>query len=642
MLSGKQFWQKITFALGISLLTINIIGLLTPLRNDDIYNQKTGFQEDITLSEKEALTIINQPEEKTEDYIIKANDVVNKSLLHYWEDDKAKKYNIILPLSENWILYFLTHLFFRESALKYKFCNHKKTIQRGVGVCSQASIALADILNRKKIKTNIISWPEHTVTEVEVKPGEWWIADPDYGIIIRHSISEIEKNPSLIIPYYSAKYPANICRKLEEIFAKPERKIFTHDGPGYSNCNGIRKTVESWSYIFKWIIPLIMIGAFTPSLFKKKKYPPKLATKKKTLFIIINAMGAGGAERVVANILPGLTKKYSVHLLLLQDTLFYNLPKNVSVHFLSHSKSKVLMVFRFCAYLIKTKRLTKKYHPTKTISFLEIANFVNILTNKNAIISFRTSLSFFKKRLFGKIYIIMIKLLYPRAKKIIVNSRENKLLLVQNLQIPAEKITVIYNPLNQQEAKIQTKKVPKLPFQKKKHHQIFITIGRFDKLKNISTIINSFKGLSKKNILLIIGDGPEKESLKKLIFKNKLTKQVFLLGKKKNIYQYLNLANYFIFASRAEGFPNVLIEAMFSNLPIITSDFQSGAREIIDPNLNFTKKINYPYYGPNGALLSVDKFEADFRKINLKKLKQKQEGLERFNINTVHEKWKNI
>ncbi len=276
------------------------------------------------------------------------------------------------------------------------------------------------------------------------------------------------------------------------------------------------------------------------------------------------------------------------------------------------------------------------------ISFLEIANFVNILTDKNTIISFRTSLVFFNKGIINKIYKRLIKLLYPRATKIIINSREHKEYLIKELDIPLNKVQTIYNPIDLPLIN-KLKNTPiNLPFSRNNNHKIFITIGRLDPQKHIPALVNSFKNLSPENILLIIGDGPEKNNLLNLIKKYDLNRQIFLLGKKKNVYKYLNIADYLIFSSQVEGFTNVLIEAMTCNLPIITSDFKTGAREIIDLNLKFNTKIEYPYYGPNGTSLSLVNFKKDFNKINFSKITQKQLELAKFKITKLIEQWKKL
>jgi len=353
-------------------------------------------------------------------------------------------------------------------------------------------------------------------------------------------------------------------------------------------------------------------------------------------------MEGGGAERVISNITPSLSEKYQVYLLLLKNSRFYDIPKNITVISFSKIKHDILMIPLFPFYIWKLKKLTKEHNPYRAISFLEIANFVNILSNKRAIISFRTSLHFFDSGSVNKVYKFLIKKLYPKAKKIIVNSKENKIELSEKLNIPQDKITTIYNPINTASMNEVKNKSVDLPFKQTSNHKIFITIGRLDTMKNISVIIKSFKKSSPGNILLIIGNGQEKANLENLIEKYNLKQQVFLLGCQKNVHTYLNTADYFIFASRVEGFPNVLIEAMACNLPIITSDFKTGARELIDSNLNFQDKIKYPHYGPNGALLSLNNFQKDFKKIDFKKLRQDQHKITKFNLKETIKAWSKV
>lgn len=365
----------------------------------------------------------------------------------------------------------------------------------------------------------------------------------------------------------------------------------------------------------------------------------KNKASKKTIFFLINSMENGGAERVLSNIIPLLSKQYDIKLILLKDSRFYGLPKNTKIIPLSGIQNNFLMIPLFPIYIWRLKKLIKQYQPHKIVSFLEIANFVNILTNKQAIVSFRISLVFFNKGFINKIYRFLINSLYPKAQKIIVNSEENRQDLSQQLNISLDKIRTIYNPINISQIKQSKNKFAKLPFQRTTNHKIFITVGRLNQQKNLPALLKTFQNISPNNILLIVGEGPERNNLENFIKKHNLQKQIFLLGRQKNVYKYLNIADYFIFSSKAEGFPNVLIEAMACNLPIITSDFKTGAREIIDPDLSFQEKIKYPHYGPNGALLSLENFENDFQKINFEKLNQEKISLERFKMENVIKKW---
>jgi N-acetylgalactosamine-N,N'-diacetylbacillosaminyl-diphospho-undecaprenol 4-alpha-N-acetylgalactosaminyltransferase len=80
-----------------------------------------------------------------------------------------------------------------------------------------------------------------------------------------------------------------------------------------------------------------------------------------------------------------------------------------------------------------------------------------------------------------------------------------------------------------------------------------------------------------------------------------LEDRVFLLGKQKNPYKYLAKADCFAFASKREGFPNVLVEALACQLPIISTDCKSGPREILAPesdvNFQLRERVEIANYG---------------------------------------------
>ena len=82
-------------------------------------------------------------------------------------------------------------------------------------------------------------------------------------------------------------------------------------------------------------------------------------------------------------------------------------------------------------------------------------------------------------------------------------------------------------------------------------------------------------------ILYIIGEGEEKKNLKKIISKYKLEKNVFLLGHKKNIYEYLLNAKALISCSLWEDPGAVMIEAAFSNTLVLSSNCKNGPKEFL-------------------------------------------------------------
>lgn len=120
--------------------------------------------------------------------------------------------------------------------------------------------------------------------------------------------------------------------------------------------------------------------------------------------------------------------------------------------------------------------------------------------------------------------------------------------------------------------------------------KIFISVGNLIIRKDVKTVINGFKIHNKNydSILLILGDGPEKEYLKTIANNN-----IIFLENISNVVEYLQVSDCFISASLAEGLPNTVLEAMACGLPTILSDIPSHRELYENEDIEFfgTKNI---------------------------------------------------
>jgi N-acetylgalactosamine-N,N'-diacetylbacillosaminyl-diphospho-undecaprenol 4-alpha-N-acetylgalactosaminyltransferase len=352
-------------------------------------------------------------------------------------------------------------------------------------------------------------------------------------------------------------------------------------------------------------------------------------------------MEGWGAERVISNIVLTLKDTYEIDIITLKEWLFYELPKEVHVIPLSQIKYNIWLIVSFPILLYRFRKLLSEKQYLNGISFLEIANFINILGNPHAVISFRTNIEVFKWIL-GFFYKKCISLLYPKARKIIVNSEENRYDLAKYLNLPIEKIITLYNPINIDDIeKLKTEHLEKEILEKIQWKRVFITVWRLVKdedigSKNHSLILNIIKELIaqwEKNIIyLIIWDGPAKMSLEKQVSANQLSEYVIFTGKQKNVFKYLAHAQYVIYASRNEWFPNALIEAIAVGIPIITSNFKTWATEVIMGKYDKNLEKKYPQFGPNGVILDLNYFSEQFFEIypKLDTITQEKKWLEHF------------
>ncbi|MBR3881814.1 MAG: glycosyltransferase family 1 protein [Clostridia bacterium] len=100
-------------------------------------------------------------------------------------------------------------------------------------------------------------------------------------------------------------------------------------------------------------------------------------------------------------------------------------------------------------------------------------------------------------------------------------------------------------------------------------------VGRFVKQKNHIFLINVYKEILQQNensMLLLIGDGPLEEKIRKIVKEYEIDNKVMFLGIKENVNEIMQALDYFIFPSLYEGLGMVAIEAQCSNLPVIVSD----------------------------------------------------------------------
>ena len=173
---------------------------------------------------------------------------------------------------------------------------------------------------------------------------------------------------------------------------------------------------------------------------------------------------------------------------------------------------------------------------------------------------------------------------FNRYTKIVTICDEMKEQFNKNFPQIFYKVERIYNFIDEKKIDEKIKKEEKLG-EKLQKENYCISVGRLTEPKDYETTIKAFKILKEKNLkekLYIIGDGDLKEKLWNLIKEYNLENQIFLLGAKDNPYIYMKYADLFIHSSKLEGFPMVLLEALYIRVPIISSNFKTGAYELIE------------------------------------------------------------
>lgn len=118
---------------------------------------------------------------------------------------------------------------------------------------------------------------------------------------------------------------------------------------------------------------------------------------------------------------------------------------------------------------------------------------------------------------------------------------------------------------------------------KKDKEQILISIGRLHEQKGFDIAIETCKKLIDKGYDIkwyVIGEGEEREALKKLIAKNNLEDKFILLGIKSNPYPFIKQADIYVQPSKYEGKSIALDEAKILKKPIIITNYTTAKDQI--------------------------------------------------------------
>ena len=318
-----------------------------------------------------------------------------------------------------------------------------------------------------------------------------------------------------------------------------------------------------------------------------------MADKVKALFFIPSLEG-GGAERVMTEILShiGSDRIEPVLVLLYQyehSPYKKDLPGYLKIIVAERaSDNRLDKIKQYAAFM----KIIFEEKPHIIISMLTHSNIMSIsaklLFRKRIIIGEHNTLSEVIKTEEGRRMLWfsttrLVKMFYRFADKIIAVSEGVKADLVEEFNVLPRNVNVIYNP-------IDLKRISELCNDPVEHiffregTPVILSVGRLVRQKGFDILLRAFSRVvgEMDARLMILGEGPERESLVRLAKELAITEKVSLLGFQNNPYKFVSKGHVFVLPSRYEGFPMVILEAMACNTPVVSTDCKSGPREILE------------------------------------------------------------
>jgi GalNAc-alpha-(1->4)-GalNAc-alpha-(1->3)-diNAcBac-PP-undecaprenol alpha-1,4-N-acetyl-D-galactosaminyltransferase len=307
------------------------------------------------------------------------------------------------------------------------------------------------------------------------------------------------------------------------------------------------------------------------------------------IFFLVSSLGRGGAERVAVTLCSAWASAGHEVTLVVTFSGFsefaYEIPSSVRVVRLNKSSSsKDRIKTGSLSRLWALRRLVEKDRPGVVISFLSNVNIAAVLatrfTNVPCVISERSSPQMLSTNALLR---WACQLAYPFADAFVVQadglSKEFSRFF---LALPP--IKVIPNPLP--DALVSGFEVESITRARKMaSRKTLLSMGRLDENKRMQVVLEAFSIVMDKHkdwVLKIVGDGPKRSDLEQYrsLLPAERRARIVLSGGTNEPWHEMASAQAFVLASKIEGLPNVLIEAVALGLPCVSTNSSSGLRAI--------------------------------------------------------------
>jgi glycosyltransferase involved in cell wall biosynthesis len=176
-----------------------------------------------------------------------------------------------------------------------------------------------------------------------------------------------------------------------------------------------------------------------------------------------------------------------------------------------------------------------------------------------------------------------LRRLYQRADGVVTVSHGVAEDIAAITGLALDRIRVVRNPNITPELEQNARAPLDHPWFAEGQPPVILGVGGLRLQKDFESLIRAFAQLHRRRPcrLLILGQGRQRERLRRLAAELGVADSVDLHGFDPNPYRFLARAGLFVLSSRWEGWANVLAESLALGVPVVSTDCPSGPREIL-------------------------------------------------------------
>ena len=355
------------------------------------------------------------------------------------------------------------------------------------------------------------------------------------------------------------------------------------------------------------------------------------------LTLIISSLSSGGAERVLSIMANYWARKgWQINLVTFDDGAtppFYELDsgiKHIPLDLARVSANPLVAGRNNLRRVFALRSAIRESRPRCVLSFLDQVNVLTLLAARGLRIPVVvTEQTYPPSHNIGRTWNILRNRTYPEADCVVGVTARVLSHFSPRIQARAR---VIPNPVLSQRCAAEQ------PAGDLLNRPALLAVGRLDLHKGHDLLLKAFARLKERHAnwtLTVLGEGPLRQELESLRQRLGIADRAHFRGRVPDPNSFLRQADIFVTASRYEGFPMALGEAMACGLPVIATDCPSGPAEMIRDG---TDGILVPTEDVEALTAAMDRLMAD-RSLRERLGSRASEVTERFGLEKIMRMW---
>lgn len=307
-----------------------------------------------------------------------------------------------------------------------------------------------------------------------------------------------------------------------------------------------------------------------------------------SISIYLPSLRGGGAERAMVTLANGFADRgFKVDMVLACAEGPYLSEVSSAVRVVDLKSRRVLASLpALVSYLCRER-------PRAMLSALSHANVIAIIACMlsrvavRLVVSERSNLSMSinkPQNWRARIVLPLMRIGYRKVGCVVAVSKGVADDLAETLDLPRDRISVVYNPVVTPELIGKSEMPLSHPWLGEGKLPVILGVGRLTRAKDFATLIRAFAQIhaQRECRLVILGEGELRTELEQLVTSLGIQDSIQLPGFVENPFAWMSRVRLVVLSSGWEGLPNVLIQAMACGAAVVSTDCRSGPDEILE------------------------------------------------------------